>query len=52
MATVRRADVTWQGDLFSGSGVVTAGSSGTFAELPVSWPSRTEAPGGGRARKN
>ena len=46
MAAVRRADVTWQGDLLSGSGVVTAASSGTFKELPVSWASRTEAPGG------
>lgn len=46
MAAVRRADVTWQGDLLSGSGVVTAGSSGAFKELPVSWASRTEAPGG------
>jgi osmotically inducible protein OsmC len=46
MPAVRRADVTWQGDLLSGSGVVTAGSSGVFKELPVSWASRTEAPGG------
>lgn len=46
MPAVRRADVTWQGDLLSGSGVVTAGSSGVFKELPVSWVSRTEAPGG------
>ncbi|HEX2711241.1 MAG TPA: OsmC family peroxiredoxin [Candidatus Acidoferrales bacterium] len=46
MAVVRRADVTWQGDLISGSGVVTAASSRAFAELPVSWASRTEAPGG------
>jgi lipoyl-dependent peroxiredoxin len=46
MAAVRRADVTWNGDLLSGSGVVTAGTSGVFKELPVSWVSRTEAPGG------
>lgn len=46
MAVVRSADVTWQGDLLSGSGVVTASSSRAFAELPVSWASRTEAPGG------
>ncbi len=46
MAAVRRADVTWQGDLLSGSGVVSAGTSGVFKELPVSWVSRTEAPGG------
>jgi lipoyl-dependent peroxiredoxin len=46
MPAVRRADVTWQGDLLSGSGVVSAGTSGLFKELPVSWASRTEAPGG------
>ena len=46
MSAVRRADVTWQGDLLSGSGVVSAGSSGLFKELPVSWVSRTEVPGG------
>lgn len=46
MPAVRRADVTWTGDLLSGSGVVTAGSSGAFKELAVSWASRTEAPGG------
>ena len=46
MPAVRRADAIWQGDLLSGSGVVSAGSSGVFKELPVSWVSRTEAPGG------
>jgi lipoyl-dependent peroxiredoxin len=46
MPAVRRADAIWQGDLLSGSGVVSAGSSGVFKELPVSWASRTEAPGG------
>jgi osmotically inducible protein OsmC len=46
MATVRRADVTWEGDLISGSGVVSASTSNAFGELPVSWPSRTEAPNG------
>ncbi|HEV2282773.1 MAG TPA: OsmC family peroxiredoxin [bacterium] len=46
MPAVRRADVTWQGDLLSGSGVVSVGSSGLFKELPVSWVSRTEVPGG------
>jgi osmotically inducible protein OsmC len=46
MPAVRRAEVTWSGDLLSGSGVVTAGTSGVFKELPVSWVSRTEAPGG------
>src|SRR5256884_8175735 len=30
----------------SGSGMVTAGSSGLFKDAPVSWSARTEAPGG------
>lgn len=46
MPAVRRADVTWERDLVSGSGVVTASSSRAFSALPVSWASRTEAPGG------
>lgn len=46
MPASRRADVTWQGDLLSGSGSVTASSSNTFSGLPVTWASRTEAPSG------
>jgi osmotically inducible protein OsmC len=46
MPAVRRADVVWEGDLMSGSGVVSAGSSGRFEKLPVSWGSRTEDPAG------
>lgn len=46
MAAVRTATVTWQGDLTSGRGSVSAGSSDTFMDLPVSWASRTEAPDG------
>lgn len=46
MATVRRADATWNGDLATGSGVVTATSSGSFKDLPVSWASRTESSDG------
>lgn len=46
MAAVRRADVVWEGDLASGSGVVSASSSGKFSDLPVSWASRTEEPNG------
>ena len=37
----RTATVVWQGDLARGSGLVTA-ASGAFAELPVTWASRTE----------
>ncbi len=42
MSAVRRAEATWRGDLMSGSGVVSAASSGAFTDLPVSWASRTE----------
>jgi osmotically inducible protein OsmC len=41
----RHADVTWNGDLASGSGFVTSGS-GALGTLAVTWASRTEAPGG------
>ena len=43
MPAIRRAEVAWAGDLPSGSGTVSAVSSGAFSELPVSWASRTEA---------
>lgn len=46
MTTVRRATASWSGDLMSGSGTVTAYSSGLFSDLPVSWASRTELPEG------
>ena len=42
MAAVRTATVTWNGDLASGSGTVSAGTSELFTDLPVSWASRTE----------
>ena len=43
---VRRAKTTWDGDLLSGSGVVSAISSGAFTDMPVTWASRTEDSGG------
>ena len=46
MAAIRQADATWEGDLASGSGVVTAATSQVFSELPVSWASRTESADG------
>lgn len=46
MTAVRSATVTWQGGLAEGSGTVSAGSSDTFRDLPVSWASRTEQPEG------
>lgn len=46
MATTREARAVWNGDLMSGTGTVSATSSGKFNDLPVSWSARTEAPGG------
>jgi osmotically inducible protein OsmC len=46
MATDRKADVTWQGDLMSGSGRINTTTSGAFGGLDVSWAARTEEPGG------
>lgn len=46
MATTRRAEVTWEGDLMAGKGTVSAKSSAAFSALPVTWASRTETPDG------
>lgn len=46
MATERRAEVTWQGDLMSGSGTIESVGSGAFGPLEVSWPARAEEPEG------
>jgi osmotically inducible protein OsmC len=46
MATDRKAEVTWHGDLMSGSGRIDSVTSGAFGGLDVSWPARTEEPGG------
>lgn len=46
MAAVRRAEATWAGDLPSGSGAVSAVSSGAFRDLPVTWAARTESSDG------
>jgi lipoyl-dependent peroxiredoxin len=46
MATERRAQVTWQGDLMSGSGTIDSVTSGALGGLPVSWRARSEEPEG------
>jgi osmotically inducible protein OsmC len=46
MATERRAQVTWQGDLMSGSGTIDSVTSGVLSDLGVSWAARSEEPGG------
>ncbi|MDQ4070150.1 MAG: OsmC family peroxiredoxin [Actinomycetota bacterium] len=42
----RTASAVWEGNLFEGRGTVSAITSGLFSEAPVSWPARTEEPGG------
>jgi osmotically inducible protein OsmC len=46
MAAERRAEVTWNGDLFNGSGTIDQVGSGAFGPLDVTWVSRTEDSGG------
>jgi len=41
MAEVRTANVVWNGDLVSGSGMITYVTSGVFSRLPISWAART-----------
>jgi osmotically inducible protein OsmC len=42
MATDRTAEVTWHGDLTSGSGRVDSVTSGAFGGLDVDWRARSE----------
>src|SRR5437773_8568886 len=42
MATDRTAEVTWHGDLMSGSGRVDSVTSGAFGGLDVDWRARSE----------
>lgn len=46
MATIRQATATWSGDLLSGTGTVTAATTGIFRDQPTSWASRTGEPAG------
>ena len=46
MATDRRAEVTWRGDLMSGEGTIERVGSGAFGPLDVTWASRAEEPSG------
>ena len=46
MTIQRRATATWQGSLTEGSGTFSLLSSGLITDAPVSWPARTEEPGG------
>ena len=42
MAATKRAEAAWSGPLSTGSGTVSAITSGAFSDLPVSWTARTE----------
>jgi osmotically inducible protein OsmC len=46
VATDRKADVVWQGDLMNGSGTIQEVTSGAVGPLDVSWASRAEDPNG------
>jgi osmotically inducible protein OsmC len=46
MATDRKAEAVWQGDLLNGSGTIAQVPSGAFGPLDVSWASRAEEPNG------
>lgn len=46
MATERKAEAVWEGDLIHGSGKIGTVTSGAFGDLDVTWASRSEAPGG------
>src|SRR5579871_2473865 len=48
MAAVRQANVTWNGDLPTGKGNVSAATSGAFKGLEVSWARRSEADAQGK----
>ena len=45
MATDRRAEVTWHGDLMSGSGRIDSVTSGAIGGLDVDWLARSEDAG-------
>ena len=46
MAAIREGTARWSGDLPTGTGIVTAGTTGVFTDLPITWTSRTAEPDG------
>jgi lipoyl-dependent peroxiredoxin len=47
MATDRRAEVRWQGNLQDGSGTIVSTTTGAIGEQPVSWAARSTDETGG-----
>jgi osmotically inducible protein OsmC len=48
VAAKRRAEVSWQGDLMSGSGRIESVGSGAISALDVTWASRSEDESAGK----
>jgi osmotically inducible protein OsmC len=48
MAAERTASVSWTGSLMEGAGTIESTGSGTLANLPVTWASRSEPSESGR----
>jgi osmotically inducible protein OsmC len=48
MATERSAQVTWTGDLMSGSGEIHEAPTGAFGPLQVTWAARSQDDPGGK----
>ena len=46
MAATRTARARWEGTLTEGRGTVSTATSSIFADAPVTWAARTEAPDG------
>jgi osmotically inducible protein OsmC len=46
MATQRRAEVVWHGNLVAGEGEIVSATSGALPQLPVTWASRSEEANG------
>lgn len=42
----RRASASWEGNLFTGTGTVSAESSGLFSDAAITWAARTESSDG------
>ena len=46
MAATRDGSASWSGDLAGGKGIVSAGTTGVFRDLPITWASRIGEPEG------